>query len=60
MGGAPHSCFRTFVSFAFPVGAEKPTWLSEECYQETVLAMERQAAYDAQKIEYQQDAGTHR
>ena len=54
-GWAEGSMITTERILAFHVGVEKPTWLSEEYYQETVLTMdvnaERQAAYDAQKIE---------
>ena len=40
---------------AFHVGLEKPAWLSEDYYADTVIdtdvSEERQAAYDAQRIE---------
>ena len=46
-------CIRDSV-LAFHLGVEKPSWLSPEYYEETVLTMdvskERQAEYDAQKL----------
>ena len=51
---SPARSFRRVLQ-AFHLGLEKPTWLSEEYYLDTVLTMdvsaERQAAYDAQKVE---------